>query len=562
MEVKKFTILEGTNLKGVKQLFYVLVPEKERKLLQSKLTYYEVICNNLGLRGKVIDQGFCNQGYEAWIRYDRYYICLYVLENLLNGENEDEISKIASEKVKDDWSYELVLMAKNKGIPVMIISEQEIQIGYGINSLRISKWIFENKYLTNIDEIIKEMKTKNNGLIPIISVTGTNGKTTTVRLIYTLLKNVGYSIGMASTGGIFIGDKNIKHGDTTGFYSAREVLKNNTVEIAVLETARGGIIKKGLGYEKCCAAVITSLSEDHIGMNGIEDLNGLGRVKALIADDIIYGGKIIIRAIEPLVKIFVNREHVVLFDLTKNKFIQKHIESGGEAWYVEDGCIVLNRNGIEHKLINLEKIPFAYRGYSRGNVKNIIAALAAINTFYQDIEDIILILKNLQCDIYTNAGRQNIIAIDDYKIILDYGHNAEAFEEVFHIAKSLNPSNITGIIAAAGDRRDEHIRELGAIAARYCDHIIIREQAERRGRASGESPSIIKRGVMDTGFNLKKVEIILKEEEAIVYAMRKAVKDEVIVLFTQCLDMVIPAINKYLDSRGLRKIAEGIDLLH
>ncbi|GIM30031.1 hypothetical protein CPJCM30710_26970 [Clostridium polyendosporum] len=562
MEVKKFTILEGTNLKGINQLFYVLVSEKEQKLLQSKLTSYEIICTDLGLKGEIIDEGFSNEGYEAWVSYDRYYICLYIVESLLNGENEDEISQIAWEKVKDDWSYELILRVKDEGIPVVMLSEQEIQIGYGINSLRVNKGVFKNDYLESIDEIIKEMKIKNNGLIPIISVTGTNGKTTTVRLIYTLLKNIGYSVGMASTGGIFIGDKNIKHGDTTGFYSAREVLKNNTVDVAVLETARGGIIKKGLGYEKCCVAIITSLSEDHIGMNGIEDLDGLGRVKALIADDMIYGGKIIIRAIEPLVKLFTNREDIVLFDFEKNEFIIKHIELGGEAWYVEDGCIVLNKDGIEHEIINLQKIPFAHKGYSKGNVKNIIAALAAINTFYKDIQDVIAVLENLQCDIYTNAGRQNIITIDDYKIILDYGHNAEAFEEVFYIAKSLNPSSITGIIAAAGDRRDEYIRELGTIAARYCNHIIIREQVERRGRSQGESPEIIKKGVMNTGFNSSKVEIILKEEEAIVYAMKKAIKDEVIVLFTQCLDVVIPAINNYLDSRGLKKIAEDIDLLH
>jgi UDP-N-acetylmuramyl tripeptide synthase len=191
-----------------------------------------------------------------------------------------------------------------------------------------------------------------------------------------------------------------------------------------------------------------------------------------------------------------------------------------------------------------------------------MTSVAAVSLFYRNVEEIIYSLKDLQCDLSFNPGRQNILDFGKFKVILDYGHNSEAFREVFSIAKSLNPARLTGIIAAAGDRMDKYISELGTVASEYCDNIIIREQADLRGRKPGESASLIKEGGIKGGFSESNLSIIYKEEDAIVYAMENAEDGEVIVLFTQCLDVIIPVINKFLKANGKAPIGEGIDFSH
>lgn len=400
------------------------------------------------------------------------------------------------------------------------------------------------------------------GLIPVFSVTGTNGKTTTARLIYYILNKLGYNAALTSTGGIFVGGEKIRNGDTTGFLSARSVLCNNTVEAAVMETARGGILKNGLGYEKASAAVITSLSEDHIGMSGIKDVQDLLQIKAVVLEELDVNGKIVVKAQEDLVNYTKNKKNVCLFNIEKNKYIIDHIKNGGECFYIEEDYLIYNNNRNENNLLNVKHIPFTHGGYSKGNILNIMAATAAVLNICDDIDKIMEIIMNTKCDLYFNPGRQNILEIEDFKVILDYGHNSEAFNEVLSIAKSLKPTRLTAIIAAPGDRMDKYIKELGSIAADYCDNIIIREQADLRGRNVGESASLLKKGALERGFNEENLKIIYKEEEAITAVMEKAVKGEVIVLFTQCLDVIVPAINEFLEKNGKTPIADGLDFSH
>jgi UDP-N-acetylmuramyl tripeptide synthase len=400
------------------------------------------------------------------------------------------------------------------------------------------------------------------GLIPIFSVTGTNGKTTTARLINYILSKLGYKSAITSTGGIFVDGKKIRNGDTTGFLSAREALTKNDVEAAVMETARGGIYKNGLGYEKAKAAIITSISEDHIGMEGIKDVKDLLHIKSVLLDEIDHDGKIVVKAQEEIIDYIKGKENVCLYNINKNKYISEHIAIGGEAFYKENEYIVRFTHGEEKKLLNVKEIPFTHGGYSKGNIQNIMAAIAAVSTICNDEDKIINALKDLQCDLYFNPGRQNIFDFDNFKLILDYGHNGEAFHEVLSIGKSLNPSKLTAIIAAAGDRMDKYIKELGYIASTYCDYIIIREQADLRRRKPSESAGLIRQGVLEGNFNEDNLKIIYKEQEAIEYAMENAQQGEVIVLFTQCLDVIIPVINKFLESRGKAPIGEGIDLSH
>jgi UDP-N-acetylmuramyl tripeptide synthase len=413
-----------------------------------------------------------------------------------------------------------------------------------------------------IEYFLSSLVKKNIGRIPIVSITGTNGKTTTSRLINFFLTKLNYKSALTSTGGIFIAGSKMKNGDTTGFLSARDVLANVEVEAAVMETARGGILKNGLGYEKARAAIITSISEDHIGMHGIKDTRDLVNIKTVILDEVESDGKIIVKAQDELMEFVKGRKNLCLYEIEKNSYIEEHIGNGGEAYYLEGDYIITCKDKQERKLLNVNNIPFTHGGISKGNIKNIMCALAAVSTICSDEKAVIDALQNLKCDLYFNPGRQNVLDFGKFKVILDYGHNAEAFHEVLSIGKSLKSSKLTGIIAAAGDRMDKHIKELGYIAAQYCDSIIIREQEDRRGRKIGESSGLIKQGVLEEGFNEKNIKTIYKEEEAIVYAMENALEGEVIVLFTQCLDVIIPAINAYLERQGKPVIGEGVDLSH
>lgn len=739
MKITSLKVYEGQNIKRIKRLIKVTLHDSTRSEVIKFLKIYFRVCFLLGYKEKLIDIESDGRVFVIWVTYTSEEVSKYVLYNSIhNLENVDKLTEKGENLVKSGIVYDLIEASKLKGIPVIEISEELFQLGYGKNSVYVGTHYqsYENmvkvelsrnrrnlwqslkysriprvdgKVLYSIEEIkeiatyrypinlrsidkatdikitisneeelnrvlnnmmnmytrafvysgcvkyrvicykgkvgillkkeegykiiefsdkslelleiaetlerlrefchrvykavpiefmyidlqeeeeikvvdlgcvfdvgeeLKEVRNKvieyllnclieeGIGLIPIIAVTGTNGKTTTARLVHYLLEGLNMNSALTSTGGIFIGKKKIKSGDTTGFLSARDVLTNREVEAAVMETARGGILKNGLGYEKARAAVFTSISEDHIGMGGIKNLQDLINIKAVLLQEIDTKEKIIIKAQKELVELVKNRSNIVLYNIEKNSFIEEHIEASKEAFYLEDNFIAHCVNKEVKKLLDIREIPFTHYGNSKSNIMNVMAAIAAALTVENNIDEILNSLKDLKCDLYFNPGRQNILKLEGIKIILDYGHNAEAFHEVLSIAKSLKPSKLTGIIAAAGDRLDKYIRELGYIASQYCDEIIIREQVDLRGRKQGESAGLIKEGIVSSGFKEENISIILKEEEAIIHAIEKAGQDEVIVLFTQCLDVIIPAINNYLEKQGKEPIGAGLDFSH
>lgn len=538
MTVEKVRFLAEKNIKGIPKIIYI-----KGDNIEDIIKKYVDICSLLNIEGKILEL----KDNEAYLTYDREKVSSLIIYGII--DDEEEVYERAKILLEDDWSYEIIKELDKNNIPSINIDSNNLKIGYGKNSIILSK---SETYSIDISEIISNLK--HNGMIPIIAVTGTNGKTTTTRLIHKTLLYLGYKSGASTTGGIYIGGKVVKTGDTTGYYSALEVLKNENIDIAVLETARGGIIKKGLGFKNAKVGIITSLSEDHMGMEGINTIEDLGKIKSLIKEGLDTDGIMIVRATKDIVRLFSKKDRLILFDNDLNELIKEHTKNGGEAFYTRGKFIVHNKFGKEIELVNLKELEFTYNGLSKSNTRNVMTAIAAINKIHNNIYEVIDAIKGLKCDLNTNRGRQNVINIKDFKLIIDYGHNSESFHEVFNMAKSLNPNLITGIITAAGDRSDEHIVELGEITASYCHKVIIKEQEDRRGREEKETANLLYKGLKNKGFNDNKITILLKEEEAILKALNEAKSGEIIVSFSQFLNVTIPAVNKYLMDNGLEVI--------
>ncbi|GAA0070808.1 hypothetical protein UT300003_23320 [Clostridium sardiniense] len=538
MTVEKIRFLAEKNIKGIPKIIYI-----KGDNIEGIIKKYVDICSLLNIEGKILEL----KDNEAYLSYDREMVSSLIIYGII--DDEEEVYERAKILLEDDWSYEIIKELDSINIPSINIDINNLKIGYGKNSIILSK---SETCSVEISEVISNLK--DNGIIPIIAVTGTNGKTTTTRLIHNTLLSLGYKSGASTTGGIYIGNKVVKTGDTTGYYSALEVLKNKNIDIAVLETARGGIIKKGLGFKNAKVGIITSLSEDHMGMEGINTIEDLGKIKSLIKEGLDDDGIMIVRATKDIVRLFSKKDRLILFDNDPNELIKAHTENGGEAFYTRGKFIVHNKFGKEIKLVNLKELEFTHNGLSKSNTRNVMTAIAAINKIHNNIYEVIDAIKGLKCDLSTNRGRQNVINIKDFKLIIDYGHNSESFHEVFNMAKSLNPTLITGIITAAGDRSNEHIVELGEITASYCHKVIIKEQEDRRGREEKETAKLLYKGLKNKGFNDDKITILLEEEEAILKALNEAKSGEVIVSFSQFLNVTIPAINKYLRENGLEVI--------
>jgi cyanophycin synthetase len=384
--------------------------------------------------------------------------------------------------------------------------------------------------------------------VPIVAITGTNGKTTTTRMISSILMQQGLTVGTTTTHGIYINEKCIEDGDTTGPKSANRILHNLEVEAAILETARGGIIRGGLAYEKADVAIFTNLSEDHLGMDDINTMEGLLNVKSLVVEAVKDDGACVLNADDSWV--MKAREKAkgtqILFSMNENNpIIVEHINRGEIAIYKSDSKINVVKDGIVKRSIRLRDIPVTLDGKLKHNIYNTMAAIGACFALGISFDVIEVVLTEFTCDVESNPGRFNVYNMGDFKVVLDYGHNIDGYRVTIEGLEALNPSRVIGVISVPGDRLDNDIFSIGKMSGRSFDYIIAKEDKDLRGRKPLEVASLLYRGALSEGISKEYIEIIPDEEEALSKALKQAQSGDIIVVFFEKMEPLVEILNNY-----------------
>ena len=385
--------------------------------------------------------------------------------------------------------------------------------------------------------------------IPIIAITGTNGKTTTTRLMAHMVKTMGYKVGYTTTDGVYIQNQMMMRGDCTGPVSAEFVLKDPTVDFAVLECARGGILRSGLGFHNCDIAIVTNVAEDHLGLGDIDTIEQLARVKAVVPESVLPSGYSILNAdnkwAAQMAKGLACK--VAYFSMDENNpIIKEHINAGGLAAIYENGYVTISKGTWKIRVEKAINIPLTFGGKASFNIQNILPTLIAgfIRNF--KIEDMRIALQTFIPSPAQTPGRMNIFNFKNFQVMVDYAHNAAGFTAIADMLSKINAKHV-GIIAGVGDRRDEDTIGLGSVAAKMFDEVIIRQDKNLRGKTEQDIIDLMMRGISEVDAN-KKVTVIKKETEAIEFAIKNAAKGSFI---TICSDVVPDALDQIMKMKEL-----------
>jgi len=388
--------------------------------------------------------------------------------------------------------------------------------------------------------------------IPIIAVTGTNGKTTTTRLLAHIVKNNGYKVGFTTSDGIYVQNHMMEKGDTTGPISAEYILKDPTVEFAVLETARGGILRAGLGFSRCDIGIITNIQEDHLGLSDIHTLDDLARVKATVVRSVKKDGWAILNAEdEQCLKIANLLDcNVAYFAMNEdNPVVQKFAKEGKIVAVYENGFITIKKGEWKIRVEKATHVPLTLGGKAKFMIANALAATLAAYLQGFKTEDISLSLQTFIPSAAQTPGRMNIFEFKKFKVLIDFAHNPAGYRGVEEYLSSIQATKKIGIIAGVGDRRDEDIKECAKIAGRMFDHIIIRQEKHLRGRTEEEINNIILAGIAESGKNVT-TEIISIEVEALKHAMDNAEDGSFITALSDVINNAIETVQEYLDKEN------------
>jgi cyanophycin synthetase len=373
--------------------------------------------------------------------------------------------------------------------------------------------------------------------IPLIAVTGTNGKTTTTRLVAHIAKHVGHHVGYTTTDGIYIDGHEIHHGDCTGPVSSETILFDPTVDFAVLECARGGILRSGLGFDTCDISIITNVTEDHLGLKDIHTIEEMAKVKCVVARSTKKDGYAILNADDDLV--YEMRKEVdseiALFSIEEsNPRVQRHCERGGIAAFIEKGYIVIAKGKWKTRIEKVVNIPLSLDGRADCMIKNILPSVLAAVISHVPVEKIREALQTFIPSPKQTPGRMNIFHFKEFDFMVDYAHNIDGFLELKKFLNKTNASVKVGIISVAGDRRDEDIITMGKLSAEMFDEIIIRHDHDLRGRTQESITKLLTQGIREISRFIP-IQIISEEMDAIAYAVEHAKKNSFIV---DCTDAV------------------------
>ncbi len=432
------------------------------------------------------------------------------------------------------------MIAKDISKPIVINGGAVIEVN-AAPGIRMHLYPSKGKVRSVAKDIIDAIyPTINDADFPIVSVTGTNGKTTTVRLIAHILSLTGKKIGMTCTSGTYIDGYCLREGDNSGYLSAQDILYDRSVEAAVLETARGSIIKKGLGYDLANVGIVTNITEDHLCLDGVNTLEDLANVKSLVVEAIKPKGYAVLNAEDEMTNSIVKNvtAQIIFFYFDINN-VKVNLKQARKLVYAEKGAIKIYDDGYVFDIIEINAIPLTFFGVSECNIKNCLAATAAAFALGISPEKIAEGLRTF----LVNSGRFEIFEMENFKIMLDYGHNIDAYKEVSKFCKKISSKRLVGIIGVPGDRTDTSVKKVAQIAALCFDKIYIKEDEDLRNREKNEIAGILHDTVIMQGHN--NTSVAVDEVAALEDAIKNAQKGDFIVVFYEKYEPLVSLIEKY-----------------
>jgi cyanophycin synthetase len=383
--------------------------------------------------------------------------------------------------------------------------------------------------------------------IPIMAVTGTNGKTTTTQLIAHIVAAAGHKVGYTTTNGIYIQGVQLQSGDCTGGQSAEFVLKDPTVNFAVLETARGGMLRSGLGFHTCDVAVVTNVAADHLGLRDIYTVEEMANVKGVLPRTVRKDGYAVLNADDDLV--YAMREKVdccvALFSMNEhNPRIREHIEHGGLAAVYEEGYITIYKNSYKLRIDHAKAFPITFDGRATFNIENSLAAALACYCYGFDKEQIKQALRTFVPSAAKMPGRMNTYKFPNFEVIVDYAHNTHGIEKFAQFLGATEATHKIGVVSGLGDRRDEDTLSFARVAGKMFDEVILRQDRDLRGKTTEQLKDIMMQGLRLDAPELP-ITYIENEMEAIDHVLDTAQQGSVIVLFTENIKDTIKKLEEY-----------------
>ncbi|MEM9768119.1 MAG: cyanophycin synthetase, partial [Cyanobacteria bacterium P01_D01_bin.71] len=347
-----------------------------------------------------------------------------------------------------------------------------------------------------------------------------------------------------TTDGIYISDRLIEKGDTTGPQSAQVILRDPTVDIAVLETARGGILRSGLAFPHCDVGVVLNVAADHLGLGDIDTIDQMARVKGVIAEAVHPDGYAVLNADDERVAAMAEQVvgKIAYFSLdAQNPIVQKHVQAGGIAAVYDDGHLVILQQDWVYRIEDVKQVPVTLGGRASFMIANALAASLAAYVQGIKIEQIRAALRSFEASAQQAPGRMNLFNLEHYHVLVDYAHNPAGYEAVGSFVKNWSGPTI-GVVGGPGDRRDEDLMGLGQLSASFFDQIIVKEDDDSRGRADGEAAALVVQGIQQAGEALVSHRVELDEMTAIESALDSAPKDALVVIFPEQVSRAIALI--------------------